>query len=254
MTGNAKKIKAVFFDLGFTLIYFSGDFYQVILDSYLVMADVMINHGYSIDRYEFARAFDRKMQDYYRQRQQDFLERPVDRIIKEILAEQQQFSIPNDICISAMQAMYRTTETDWLLEEDTHETLQWLLDQNYRLGLVSNASSSWDVNNLIDNYNLRPYFSTILISADEGIRKPNPLIFQRAADRLQVDLSDAVMVGDTLDADILGAHRSGMRSVWISRRKNTRSETEQDNPEMVPDAEIHTLRELPALLTTWNNA
>jgi putative hydrolase of the HAD superfamily len=254
MAGNIKKIKAVLFDLGFTLIYFSGDFYQVILDSYLVMADEIIKRGYPIDRFAFARAFDSKMQSYYRQRQQDFLERPVDRIVKEILIEQNQFSIPDEIWIHAMQAMYRTTETDWLLEEDTHETLQWLLDQQYRLGLVSNASSSWDVNNLIDNYNLRPYFSTILISADEGIRKPNPVIFQRAAEHLQIDLSEAVMVGDTLDADVLGAHLSGMRSIWISRRKNTHSELTETNPEMVPDAEIHSLQELPALLTAWNDA
>jgi haloacid dehalogenase superfamily, subfamily IA, variant 3 with third motif having DD or ED/haloacid dehalogenase superfamily, subfamily IA, variant 1 with third motif having Dx(3-4)D or Dx(3-4)E len=254
MASTTKKIKAVFFDLGFTLIYFSGDFYQSLLDSYLVMADEIIKCGYSIDRFAFARAFDNKMQDYYRQRQQDFLERPVDRIVREILAEQNQTDIPDEICIQAMQAMYRTTEANWLLEEDTHEMLHQLLDQHYKLGLISNASSSWDVNNLIDNYDLRPYFSTILISADEGIRKPNPLLFARAAERMNVTPAESVMVGDTLAADVLGAHRAGMRSIWISRRKDTHALPAESSPEMTPDAEIHSLRELPALLTAWNNA
>ena len=33
MSGSNQPIKAVFFDLGFTLLYFAGDFYKVVLDS-----------------------------------------------------------------------------------------------------------------------------------------------------------------------------------------------------------------------------
>jgi putative hydrolase of the HAD superfamily len=253
MSGSTQPIKAVFFDLGFTLLYFAGDFYKVVLDSYLVLADVLIANGCTIDRYDFAREFDYKMQNYYRQREQDFLERPVDSIVKMIMDENHQPALPENAYQQALQAMYLTTESDWLLEEDTHEVLQWLLDHQYRLSLISNASSTWDVNNLIDNHHLRPYFSAILISGDEGIRKPNPLIFEIAAKRLQIEPSQAIMVGDTLDADILGAHRSGMRAVWISRRKGKPTDTEIANPEMHPDAEIHTLKELPELLTAWNS-
>jgi HAD superfamily hydrolase (TIGR01662 family) len=252
MQDNSKPIKAVFFDLGYTLVYFSGDFYKVILESYLVLADELIKNGCQIDRIEFACDFSQKMKNYYQQREQDFLERPIEQIVKEIIKEHHQEPLSDDVYMQAMQAMYLVTERNWLLEEDTHETLQCLLDQNYQLGLISNASNAWDVNNLIDNHHLRNYFSTILISATEGIRKPNPKIFRVAADQLHIKLSEAVMVGDTLEADILGAHNAGMRGIWISRRKERPSPQEKLDPKYLPDAEIHTLKELPALLTTWN--
>jgi len=253
MSIQSNKIKAVFFDLGYTLIYFSGDFYQIITDSYLVMADSLIKAGCQIDRLEFARKFDQKMQNYYQQREQDFLERPVEFIVKQILSESGQDHFNEEVYLQAMQAMYLVSEKYWLIEEDTHEVLRWLLDNGYKLGLISNASNAWDVNNLIDIYHLRAYFSTILISASEGIRKPNPQIFQRAAQNMQLDLSETVMVGDTLDADILGAHLSGMRGIWISRRKGDQRPFGLANPALQPDAEICSLRELPALLTKWNN-
>jgi putative hydrolase of the HAD superfamily len=246
------SIKAVFFDLGYTLIYFSGDFNQTIMESYLVMADSLKKAGCQIDRMDFARKFDNKIRNYYHQREQDFLERPVESIIKQILAESDQDHYSDAVYLQAMQAMYLVSEKSWLIEEDTHETLRNLIDNGYKLGLISNASNAWDVNNLVDMHNLRPYFSTILISASEGIRKPNPILFQHAAQSLDVDLKDTVMVGDTLDADILGAHLAGIRAVWISRRKGSQRASDFSNPALQPDAEIKTLRELPALLTEWN--
>jgi len=54
-----------------------------------------------------------------------------------------------------------------------------------------------------------------------GIRKPHPRIFQLALDRLGCIAQEAVMVGDTLGADILGAHNAGMPGIWITRRADT---------------------------------
>jgi FMN phosphatase YigB (HAD superfamily) len=54
------------------------------------------------------------------------------------------------------------------------------------------------------------------------------------------------MVGDTLGADILGARNSGIFSIWIRRRANTPgNRAHVDN--ILPDAQIDTLSELPGL-------
>jgi putative hydrolase of the HAD superfamily len=251
MQGNQEPIKAVYFDLGYTLIYFQGDFFKVVFESYLELADVLIQAGCQIDRIDFACRFSQKMTEYYHQREIDFLERPVDLIVKQILIENHQNSVPDEIFQQAMQAMYRVTEKNWLIEDDTHSVLQDLLNSGYKLGLISNASSSWDLNNLIDNYDLRKYFSSILISAEEGIRKPNPKIFHKAADQVGLSINAAVMVGDTLEADILGAHNAGIPGIWISRRKSRPSEI--SNPKCVPDGEIASLTELLPLLQKWNS-
>jgi FMN phosphatase YigB (HAD superfamily) len=55
------------------------------------------------------------------------------------------------------------------------------------------------------------------------------------------------MVGDTLNADILGAKNSKIKSVWIKRRANISSNIESDE-KMKPDEIIETLAELPELI------
>ena len=52
------------------------------------------------------------------------------------------------------------------------------------------------------------------ISADLGVRKPHPAIFQHALDALHVPAEQTVMVGDSLRADIVGAQRLGIFTIW----------------------------------------
>ena len=60
------------------------------------------------------------------------------------------------------------------------------------------------------------------------------------------------MVGDTLNADVLGAHNVGMRGVWIDRGLvNPWSRNDESVGLIVPDATIKQLAELPDLLSTW---
>lgn len=245
------KIKAVFFDLGYTLIYFDGDFSKIVEESYSVMANKLIEAGYVLDVPTFVAKFNEKMQAYYRQRELDLIERPVDKILKEILSEFKINTIPATIYRAAMNEMYLSTEKHWQIEEETHATLQQLLDANYKLAIITNASDAWDVNNLIDNHSLRKYFDCVLISAEEGIRKPDSRIFARAAQQLGVELDECVMVGDTLNADILGAHACGIKAVWVKRRKNEVDTSALTNKDLVPDAEIDNLEALLPILTIW---
>lgn len=250
MQGDRKKIKAVLFDLGYTLIYFQGDFSQTVFDSYLVLADHLKELGCDIDRQSFAERFSKQMNMYYQKRDVDLLELPVDSLVEQVLSELGQKYLPAKFLREAMNKMYLATESHWHIEEDTYLTLKTLTRLGFKLGLISNASDSWDVNNLINNHKLRPYFSTILISADEGIRKPNPKLFLKAASEMGVTPSETVMVGDTIEADVLGAHQCGMKAIWISRRKEM-PDILADDPSLRPDAEIKTLQELPEVLQHW---
>ena len=78
-----------------------------------------------------------------------------------------------------------------------------------------------------------------------GWQKPDRRIFERALEAAKVRPSEAFMVGDRLDADVLGASRLGMRTVL--RR------TEQRQPEVTvrPDAVIDDLTGLPSVVAPW---
>jgi putative hydrolase of the HAD superfamily len=58
-------------------------------------------------------------------------------------------------------------------------------------------------------------FDVVLISEEEGIRKPDARIFDRARERCGVDHpSEAMFVGDHPEVDVAGAHAAGMVAVW----------------------------------------
>ena len=59
--------------------------------------------------------------------------------------------------------------------------------------------------------------------------------------------TQAVMVGDTLGADVVGAHNAGMPGIWINRRADTPANRAK-LATIIPDAIIASLRELPELL------
>ena len=84
-----------------------------------------------------------------------------------------------------------------------------------RVGVISN--------NLIEETREKLAFcelatlvDVVVVSGDEGISKPDPRIFQIALERLGVTAADAVMVGDSWAADIVGASRAGIRAVWFN--------------------------------------
>ena len=60
-------------------------------------------------------------------------------------------------------------------------------------------------------------FDTIVSSASVGLHKPDPRIFEMACDRLSVEPSDAVHIGDHHYSDIVGASAVGMTAVLIDR-------------------------------------
>ena len=62
----------------------------------------------------------------------------------------------------------------------------------------------------------------MVVSEGVGFWKPDPRIFQAALDRAHVDPPRAVMIGDSWEADIMGAHASGIRAVWFDRYERSR--------------------------------
>jgi putative hydrolase of the HAD superfamily len=144
-----------------------------------------------------------------------------------------------------LDAFYAITQNNWLLEEDAHSTLRALQLNDYKLALLSNAADDSDVQSLLDKNNLRHYFSFIRSSAASGYRKPHRQLFDEALRDLNLFPEQCIMVGDTLNADIEGANKIGIYSVWINRRVNKTTKTLVD---IRPKATIQELGALPRLV------
>jgi putative hydrolase of the HAD superfamily len=93
------------------------------------------------------------------------------------------------------------------------ETLAALQKSGIGLALVTNGRGAFQ-QATIQALGIDAYFDLILISEWEGVSKPNPQIFQRACERLSVEASACVFVGDHPANDVAAARAAGMKAVW----------------------------------------
>jgi putative hydrolase of the HAD superfamily len=248
-------LRGVIFDLGSTLLYTEHDHnWGVVLPR--MRADMLAHlraAGYALDGPEFLNRMSAKFAEYDRQRQTDWVEYTTEWILKATLEEMGAPPPSPHLVASALAAYYAYSESQWRLMPGVHETLQALAARGFRLALISNASDAGNVHRLIDNARLRAYFDPILVSAAVGIRKPNPRIFEMVLARWGLEPGECLMVGDTLGADILGAQMAGLRNVWLTSHANHPANVAHRG-NILPEAEIAALAELPALVEKWQAA
>jgi putative hydrolase of the HAD superfamily len=115
------------------------------------------------------------------------------------------------------------------------------LRPRYRLGIVSNFYGNLET--VCHNVSVRPLFGVIVDSERVGISKPDPRIFMKALDGLEVRPADAVFVGDSAARDMAGARALGMRHIWL-----TGEPAPPGGPCCPGDAIIQTFQDVEALL------
>lgn len=241
------EINTVLFDLGSTLIYFDGEWPNALAKADAALLRSLQSSGLALDDGAFLTEFRREVDAYYRERDTEFIEYTTHYVLRKLLGEWGYADVPVDVLRKGLDALYAVTQSYWTPEADTVPVLERLKSRGYRMGLISNAADDKDVQMLVDKAGIRAYFETIISSAAFGIRKPNPQIFHSVLEQLGVTPQQAVMVGDTLGADILGANNAGLISIWITRHADTPgNQVHADN--IRPDAIIRNLSELPKLI------
>lgn len=127
-----------------------------------------------------------------------------------------------------------------VLYEGVIPTLKTFKKEGYLLGLITNGRYDVQWPN-IQALELSPFFSSILISEKEGIRKPETAIFHRGLSQLNVRSEHAVFIGDHPISDIKGAKEAGLKTIW---KRN--SVWQEECPEA--DAQFDTFEILPSIV------
>jgi putative hydrolase of the HAD superfamily len=96
---------------------------------------------------------------------------------------------------------------------DALGTIQSLRDRGFALGMISNASSELSL--LWADSAFAGVFDAALFSADERMMKPDPQLYRRMANLLEVEPEDCVFVGDGAYRELQGAEAIGMRPILI---------------------------------------
>lgn len=120
-------------------------------------------------------------------------------------------------------AAYAKSLSDDFLERTTHKTklidgaidLLDYLKPKYRMHILSNGFREVQFKK-IENSGLRPYFDKIILSEDAGINKPHPDIFTYALKNTNSRRVETLMIGDSWEADIVGARDSRIAQLWFN--------------------------------------
>jgi putative hydrolase of the HAD superfamily len=111
---------------------------------------------------------------------------------------------------------YFKTSQPWVIYPDVIPTLHHWQKQGIELGIISNFDTR--IYDVLDNLNLRQYFSTITISSLTGVAKPNPKIFLTALAKHHCQPKNAWYIGDSIKEDYWGGKFVGMQSFWLNRK------------------------------------
>ena len=125
------------------------------------------------------------------------------------------------------------------LYDDVVPTLQDLRDSDFKLVIVSNWESTLDP--LTERLGIAEYFDAVVASHDVRVRseKPDPHIFNYALAAVGASAEEVVHVGDTYEADVVGAEGVGIRPILLDRDGTQTGRS---------DETIQRLSELPELL------
>lgn len=99
----------------------------------------------------------------------------------------------------------------------TFEILEYLKPK-YKLHIITNGFQEIQDNKL-KNAQLYGYFHQIVNSEMAGVKKPNPKIFELALELANVRPENSVMIGDNIEADILGARNLGFHAIHFNAHK-----------------------------------
>lgn len=132
----------------------------------------------------------------------------------------------------------RTTRKTRLID-GTMDLLDYLKPK-YRMHILSNGFREVQFKK-IENSGLAPYFDKIILSEDAGINKPHPDMFTYALKNTNSRRDQTVMIGDSWDADIVGAWQSRITQIWYN--------PEEIAPEgFAPTYTVQTLGEIKEIL------
>ena len=115
------------------------------------------------------------------------------------------------------------------------EILEYLVARGYTLHLITNGfeRTQWSK---LNNSGLSKYFTHMITSETSNSLKPKKEIFEYALNKAGATLTESIMLGDNLDADIQGAINAGMDSVFVNHLKA--------GTDVKPTYIIHHLKEL----------
>jgi putative hydrolase of the HAD superfamily len=246
---HAFNIKGIIFDLGWTLIDFDKDVPTAVENCAKDLDGFFRKNGFELDCKAVFDDYFQEVRVLWRAGDAFLYEYPAS--LAMLRALRRHVTEPDAARLTAgvMRHGFGSIIASWQLFPDVLDTLAALRDAGYRLGCVSNINDGHVMRSVVEREKLHDWLWPIYLSEDVGLRKPHPRLFQLVLDDWGLRPEQVAMVGDNRKTDIQGAHHAGLRGIWLDRDvDHPWRRVEGDAGDIIPDATIKQLSELPGLL------
>jgi putative hydrolase of the HAD superfamily len=192
-------IKAIIFDLDNTLT----DFVKMKDTAVEAAVDAMIDAGLTLPRDELKE----KIYAVYEEEGIEY-QRVFDKLLQLELGH-----IDYKVLAAAIVAYRRARDSSLVLYPRVTLALMELIKRGLKLAVISDAprAQAWL---RLCHLNLQHFFDHVITFEDTGERKPSALPFKKALSLLRVDSSEALMIGDWPERDVVGAAQLGIKTVF----------------------------------------
>ena len=199
------RIKHVFFDLDHTLWDFDKN-------SGLTFEKIFKLNAIDVELNSFLKFYEPINLNYWKLYREERVTKPQLRYgrLKDAF-DQLELVVEDDMIHHLSEAYIEHLSSFNYLFEGTHELLKYL-EGKYELHIITNGFSEAQEKKMITS-NIRNYFKTVTNSEMVGVKKPNPKIFNFALEVAKAKANESIMIGDSLEADIEGAHKVGMDTI-----------------------------------------
>ncbi|MCB2211524.1 HAD-IA family hydrolase [bacterium] len=231
-THSGVQLRAVVFDLDNTLF----DFISMKEKAVEAAAWAMIDAGLPLTPEEV----NRRIFQVYELEGIEF-QHVFDHMLGDVLGK-----VDPKILAAGIVAYRRVREAMLVPFPHTRSTLVDLVKQGIKIAVVSDAPSvqAWL---RLCYLQLQDLFDTVVTFDDTGQTKPSPEPYRLALSRLRLQPEEALMVGDWIDRDLLGAKRIGMRTAHA----HYGAELPEEAPAPLADAILKDIRDILTLVDKW---
>jgi len=205
-------VKAVIFDFIGTVVNCSGYSMDA---SKMKLYTSLVDEGFKIEKDSFLEAYSKAHEKYREVRYQQLREVTNAIWVAEALTEVGFKVSPEDARIQAALNVFFKDFIDSLRLRASAVKLFEKAVAHSKVGLLSNFTYAPVVYCSLSQLEVSKYFNTVVVSEENGWRKPSPHIFRDALDRLHVKADEAIYIGDSPLEDIKGAKEAGLRTVFV---------------------------------------
>ena len=209
------KYDQLFFDLDHTIWDFDSNSEATLLD---LFHELKLNERATADFHHFHTTYHHHNEIYWDRFRKGYINREELRW-KRMWRTLVDYKITDEALAKEMSERYlEILPTKTNLFPHCMEVLNYLQDKGYPMHLITNGFEKTQYQK-IKNSGIDHFFKHMITSEQAGIMKPHAAIFEYALELTQSKAEACVMIGDTLEVDILGAKNMGMDTIYFNPAK-----------------------------------